>query len=177
MSPFIDDRGRLFGRVSVVDIIVVLLIVAVGAFAWGRFSSDEAKMKGYRMVLYVEKTRDPAVTESNVGDKVRDDTGAALGRIETLAPPPPPPEFPPGTGTPTDVPTANGNLELKRSKVFQEIFITVKGQGQVSGPVGAETVLVGGTVLRKGMSLTLVGPGGDHSYEVKTIIGPLELAK
>ena len=60
MSPFIDDRGRLFGRVSVVDIIVLLLIVAVGAFAWGRFSGDEAKMKDYRMVALHQSNPCPA---------------------------------------------------------------------------------------------------------------------
>lgn len=167
MSPFIDDRGRLFGRVSVVDIIVLLLIVAVVAFAWARFFGDQEKTKGYRMVLYVERMRDPAVTESNVGDKVRDDTGAALGRIEKVE----------GGGTPTDVPTAEGTLNRDSSKVFQELFITVKGEGQVSGRVGEETVLVGGMVLRKGTPLVLVGPGGSHSYEVKTVIGPVELAK
>ena len=86
MSPFIDDRGRLFGRVSVVDIIVVLLIVAVGAFAWGRFSSDEAKMKGLPDGgLRREDARSRRSTESNVGEKVRDDGGAGLGAIEDVA--------------------------------------------------------------------------------------------
>jgi hypothetical protein len=167
MSPFIDDRGRLFGRVSVVDIIVVLLIVAVGAFAWGRFAGDEAKMKDYVMELKVERVRDPVVTDSNVGDKVRDDTGAALGRIMKVDTP----------FTPTDVPTALGGLVPQPSNVYQDIRITVKGQGQVSGRGDELTVMVGGTVLRAGKPLVLVGPGGDHSYEVKTIIGPVEPAQ
>lgn len=168
MSPFIDDRGRLFGRVSVVDIIVLLLIVAVGAFAWGRFAGDQTKMKDYRMVLYVASIRDPTVTQSNEGDKVRDDTGAVLGRIEKVAPP---------AGTPTEVPTADGHLIPRPSPVFQQITITIKGQAQVSGPHGQETVMVGGTVLRAGTSLVLVGPGGSHNYEVKTVINFVGVAK
>jgi Domain of unknown function (DUF4330) len=167
MSPFIDDRGRLFGRVSVVDIIVLLLIVAVAAFAWGRFAGDQTKIKDYRMVLYVASIRDPTVTQSNEGDKVRDDTGAVLGRIEKVD----------LARTPTEVPTALGDLIEKPSPVFQQIVITIKGQAQVSGPHGQETVMVGGTVLRAGTSLVLVGPGGSHNYEVKTVINSVGVAK
>jgi Domain of unknown function (DUF4330) len=167
MSPFIDDRGRLFGRVSVVDIIVLLLIVAVAAFAWGRFAGDQAKIKDYRLVLYVASIRDPTVTQSNEGDKVRDDTGAVLGRIEKVD----------LAGTPTEVPTAAGDLREKPSPVFQQIVITIKGQAQVSGPHGQETVMVGGTVLRAGTSLVLVGPGGSHNYEVKTVINSVGVAE
>jgi hypothetical protein len=167
MSPFIDDRGRLFGRVSVVDIIVLLLIVAVAAFAWGRFAGDQAKIKDYRMVLYVASIRDPTVTQSNEGDKVRDDTGAVLGRIEKVD----------LAATPTEVPTAAGGLRRQPSPVFQQIVITIKGQAQVSGPHGQETVMVGGTVLRAGTSLVLVGPGGSHNYEVKTVINSVGVAK
>ena len=33
MSRFLDERGRIFGKVSVVDILVILVIIAVVAFA------------------------------------------------------------------------------------------------------------------------------------------------
>lgn len=168
MSLFIDDRGRLFGRVSVVDIIVLLLIVAVAAFAWARFAG-EAKTKDYQMVLYVASVREPApINVSNVGDKVHDDTGAVLGRIEKVDLP---------GGTPTEVSTAEGDLLNRASPVFQQIVITIKGQGELSGPDGEQTVMAGGTVLRASTQLVLVGPGGSHNYEVKTVIRSVGVVK
>jgi len=42
MSRLIDARGRLFGKVSVVDILVLAVIVALAVFLGLRFSGSEA---------------------------------------------------------------------------------------------------------------------------------------
>lgn len=159
MSPFIDDRGRLFGRVSVVDIIVLLLIVAVAAFAWGRFAGDEAKMKDYRMEVFIDRTREPQVDASNIGDTVRDEGGSVLGRIEDVVQKP----------SLVDVPDSMGNLHPDDSYVFKDITITIKGQAQVSG----RDITVGGSPMRAGLPLVLVGPG----YSPKTVIIKVDVAK
>jgi hypothetical protein len=168
MSPFIDDRGRLFGRVSVVDIIVVLLIVAVGAFAWGRFSGDETKMKDYRMEAFISQTRVPLVTESNIGDTVRDEGGAVLGRIEDVVVVESGvdvfPELSGSESTNKEVPVYGGY-----STVFKDVTITIKGQAEASGT----DVVVGGTPMRAGNPLVVVGPG----YSPKTVIKSVSVAK
>jgi|GEM_PF-2250346 len=161
MSPLIDDRGRLFGRVSVVDIIVLLLIVAVGAFAWGRFSGDQAQTKDYRMVLFIDRTRIPQVTEANVGDAVRDERGAVLGKIEDVV----------ESESRIDAVDDSGNVNPEgRSTVFKDVTITIKGQAQVSGN---GDITVGGSPMRAGLPLVLVGPG----YSPKTVIIKASAAK
>jgi hypothetical protein len=168
MSPFIDDRGRLFGRVSVVDIIVLLLIVAVAAFAWGRFAGDEAKMKDYRMEAFISQTRVPLVTESNIGDTVRDEGGAVLGRIESVVVEESGVdvlEQPLGTETADYQPKVWGGA----STVFKDVTITIKGQAEVSG----KDIVVGGTPMRAGNPLVVVGPG----YSPKTVIKNVYVAK
>ncbi len=160
MSPFIDDRGRLFGRVSVVDIIVLLLIVAVAAFAWGRFAGDQAKIKDYRMEVFIAATRVAQVDQSNVGDTVRDEGGAVLGRIEKVFPEP----------TKIDVVDAEGNVKQGATSWFlTDITITIKGQAQVSGGV----ITVGGNPLRVANPLVLVG----RDYSPKTVIIHVGVAK
>lgn len=160
MSPFIDDRGRLFGRVSVVDIIVVLLIVAVGAFAWGRFAGDQAKMKDYRMVVFIDRTRVPQVDASNIGELVRDEGGAVLGRIQDVA----------KIESRIDAVDDKGNVNPEgRSTVFTDITITIKGTAEVS----KSGITVGGSPMKKGLPLVLVG----RDFAPKTVIISVEVAK
>jgi len=168
MSPFIDDRGRLFGRVSVVDIIVLLLILAVGAFAWGRFAGDEAKMKDYRMEAFISQTRVPLLDESNIGDTVRDEGGAVLGRIESVV----------VEESGVDVlPELSGSEPADQrvhvwkgsSTVFKDVTIIIKGQAEASGT----DIVVGGTPMRAGNPLVVVGPG----YSPKTVIKSVRVAK
>ncbi len=46
MMKFIDDKGKLFGKVNIVDIIVVLVIVAIVAAVAVRFTSDKLNANG-----------------------------------------------------------------------------------------------------------------------------------
>lgn len=160
MSPFIDDRGRLFGRVSVVDIIVLLLIVAVAAFAWARFAGDQTKIKDYRMDVFIAATRVPQVDQSNVGDTVRDEGGAVLGQIVQVSW-----EF-----TKLDPVDEKAVVHPGASTFLWDITITIKGQAQVSG---SGDITVGGSPMRKGLPLLLVGP----TYSPKTVIIQVDAAK
>lgn len=160
MSPFIDDRGRLFGRVSVVDIIVLLLIVAVAAFAWARFSGDQTKIKDYRMEVFIAATRVPQVDQSNVGDTVRDEGGAVLGQIEKVFEEP----------SKVDVVDDKGDVQEEATSWFlKDVTITIKGQAQVSGGV----ITVGGNPLRISNPLVLVGT----KYSPRTVIINVEVAQ
>ncbi len=162
MSPFIDDRGRLFGRVSVVDIIVVLLIVAVGAFAWGRFAGDQAKMKDYRMVVLQSRGRAiPQVTDSNVGEQGARRCGAVLGRIRKVATP--------ESRTPTDVPRL---WAREPGGTVQRSITTSASPSRGTGRCRAVSMNDRHgrrTVLRAGKPLVLVGPGASL-LRLKTVI-------
>lgn len=156
MSPVLDDRGRLFGKVSIVDLFVLLLIAALALFAYARFAGPVAAKEPYRLTLYVEKVRDATYAQFEEGTSVHDDGGTLLGRLASLEVKP----------TPTEVPTAEGGLLRVDSPVFSDVILVIEGTGTVS----SSTWRAGSVPLRVGKVLTAVGPG----YEVKTQIMGVE---
>ena len=153
MSPVIDDRGRLFGKVSVVDLFVLLLLVALALFAYVRFAGTDTVEGPYRLTLTVEKVRDVTVVQFQEGDTVTDEGGTVLGRI--VSPPS-------GTATPIEVPTWIGDLVLTPSKLYKDVSVIVQGRGNHS----SSTWRVGSLELAVGKILTVRGPG----WEVKATI-------
>ena len=83
MSPLLDDRGRLFGRVNILDILVLLLIVALGAFAFTRVHETSGTAFTLRTTLRADKLRYPPVEQIRVGQSVRDDSGNVQGKVES----------------------------------------------------------------------------------------------
>ncbi|MHB0979993.1 MAG: DUF4330 domain-containing protein [Thermoleophilia bacterium] len=156
MSPFLDDRGRLFGKVSVVDVFVLLLIVALALFAYARFAAPAAVEEPYRLTLYVEKVREATFAQFEVGTSAYDDGGTLLGLLKTST----------VTPTPTEVPDWQGRLHDVPSPVFSDVILVIEGTGTVS----FSTIRAGSVPLRVGKVLTIQGPG----YEVKTLIMGVE---
>lgn len=155
MSPVLDDRGRLFGKVSVVDLFVLLLLVALALFAYARLAGTDTVEEPYNLTLTVEKVRDVTVAQFQEGDTVTDEGGTVLGRI--VSPPS-------DTATPIEVPTWIGGLELADSKLYKDVSVIVQGRGNHS----SSTWGVGSLDLAVGKILTVRGPG----WEVKaTIMG------
>ena len=153
MSRFIDDRGRFFGKISIIDVLVVLLIVAVGVFIFLRAQGTGNQQVGVRTTFAVEKVRYLTVDAINVGDQVRDESGSLIGTVVDKREKP----------TQVEFGNSEGLAEGSDSKVFRDVIIEVKGNGQKS-PSGA--VRVGGTILLVGKLLTLKGP----YFEVKGTI-------
>ncbi len=152
MSPVLDDRGRLFGKVSVVDLFVLLLIVALAFFAYTRFASPVAVKEPYRLTVYVEKVRNATWAKFETGTSVRDDGGTPLGKLVSIDTEP----------TPTEVPDAEGGLHLVGSPVFSDVILVIEGTGTLT----SSEWRAGSVALRVGKVLTIIGPG----YEVKTQI-------
>ena len=57
MSRFLDERGRIFGKVNVVDILVLLVIVAVIVFAVMRLTGSSSVTVPVAVVYTVEEVR------------------------------------------------------------------------------------------------------------------------
>ncbi len=146
MSPVLDDRGRLFGKVSVVDLFVLLLLVALALFAYARLVGTDTAEEPYMLTLTVEKVRDVTVAQFHVGDTVTDEGGTVLGQIVS------PPTV---VKTLVEVPTAAGGLELADSKLYKDVSIIVQGRGNHS----SSTWRVGSLRLAVGMILTVRSPG------------------
>ena len=156
MSRFIDERGRIFGKVNVVDILVLLVIVAVIVFAVMRTTGSSSETVPVTVVYTVEEVRAPTVraitAELEGKGTVTDEGGTVLGRMQAAE------VFP----TEEQYLTSSDALEKFPSPIFSNIDITVVGQGSVSNG----TVRIGSVSLPVGKKITIKGPG----YEVQTTI-------
>lgn len=130
MNKIIDRNGRLFGRVSVIDLLVVL-IVAVMAFALHVKNNelDASKTTGSNTPITftcLAENLTPQVAQAiRVGDKVYDKDRSSGGAI--------------GTITDIQVLPAAKTEQLKNGTFAQltnedgcNLLITVKGSGMVS---------------------------------------------
>jgi len=152
MSRFLHDRGRLFGKVNIVDLIVLLVIIAVVVFAVVRMTGSSSKTVPVRVTYVVEAVRQATVSALQAKGDVTDDGGTGLGKVQDVVVAP----------TLVEVPTSDGGLKAVESPVFSDVSIVVLGSGRVSG----STVRIGSVPMRVGKKVTLVGTG----YEVQTVI-------
>ncbi|MCX8033353.1 MAG: DUF4330 domain-containing protein [Thermoleophilia bacterium] len=152
MGRLIDDRGRILGKLSVIDLVVFLVIVAVVVFAVVRLTGGASSAVPVRITFGVEQVRQPTVDAIKTGQAVRNDAGTLLGTVKDL------------TVTPTreEFMTPDGQLRAFDSPVFKDIRIVVVGKAQISD----STLRIGSQPLRVGKKVTLVGMG----FEVQTTI-------
>ena len=153
MSRFIDSKGRIFGKVNIIDILVVLLIIAVGAFIFLRTQGTGNQVVGVRTTFAVEKVRYLTADAIKLGDQVRDESGSLIGTVVDRS----------VTATKVEFGDSEGRAVGSPSEVFQDVIIDVKGTGQ---KFSSGAVRVGGTTLLVGKLLTLRGP----DFEVKATI-------
>lgn len=158
MRSFIDRQGRLFGRVSVLDVLIVLLVVALIAFAFVRFAQPGAETVAVKLTLAVERVRDPTVAVLKEGSAVYDEGGALLGYVTAVT----------ATPMPLDVFTADGRqVPDATSRIYWDVKIVVQGEGHES----SSSISVGGVSLRVGKALTIIGQG----FDLKTQIHGVEV--
>ena len=157
MSRFIDSKGRFFGKISIVDVLVVLVIVAVGAFIFLRVQGTGSQLVGVRTTFAVEKVRYFTVDAIHIGDQVHDESGSLIGTVVD------------STTTATRVESGNseGLAVGSDSQIYKDVILVVKGNGQKSA---SGAVRVGGTNLVMGKQLTLRGP----LFEVKATIWAID---
>lgn len=152
MSRFLDERGRILGKVNIVDILVLLVIVAVVILAAVRFKDASVDTVPVRVTFAVEKARAVVVDGLDIKGTVTDDGGTAFGLVQEV------------TVSPTSEEFLTGTDELKEfaSPIYRDLSIEVLGQGVVSG----SSVRVGSVPIRVGKRVTLVGIG----FEIQTTI-------
>lgn len=152
VSRFLDERGRLFGKVNVVDLLVLLVVVAVVLFAVVRLVGDTSESVPVKVTYVVEAVRQPTVDVLQAKGTVTDTSGTVLGKVVDVR----------VTPTREEYMTPEGELKVFDSPVFKDVSIVVEGEGRMSG----STVRIGSIPLRVGKRVTLVGVG----FEVQTMI-------
>jgi hypothetical protein len=152
MSRILDERGRLFGKVNVVDLVVLLVIVAVVCFAVLRMTGGSSQSVPVKVTYTVEAQRQATVNAIRAKGSVTDDGGTLLGQVQDVI----------VTPTQEEYPTPDGDLKAFDSPIFKDITIVVVGRGQLSG----SKVRIGSVPMRVGKKVTLVG----SDFEVQSVI-------
>jgi hypothetical protein len=83
----IDNKGRLFGKISIIDILIVVIIVVAVAgigskFARSKTASPFVKTDKIQVRFYVEDAPDYAVKAVKIGDPVKESIqNTGLGKV------------------------------------------------------------------------------------------------
>jgi len=156
MSRLLDERGRILGKVNIVDVIVLLVIVAVVVFAAVRMTGGGSQAIPLDVQYTVEEVRqatvDALLKAVEQGAAVYDDGGTALGTIRSVTPHP----------TRKEVVTLDGELKASYSQVYSDVDIVVRGEATLSN----STYRINNVRIGVGKKVSLVGPG----FEVQTVI-------
>lgn len=122
----IDEKGKLFGKVSIIDVCILVVIVAAIIFVGIRFmpgkegTTSDSKLT---VTYYAEEVSDFVANSVKVGDALMDDTrNCALGTVTNV-------EVMPSQSYATN----SDGIYVKSSKEgFNSILITSETNGQLS---------------------------------------------
>lgn len=154
MKKIIDEKGRLFGKVSILDIAIVLMVIGLGAgFIYKRTSPEIRQVVNANTTFYVtlaaNQLRSFSVDAVNEGDLMyKQHDRQALGRVVKL-------EALPATDF---LLLGDGTAELAEMEDRYRLFITVECVGSVNDrgyyvngnmhvAEGSEMVLVSNKVI------------------------------
>lgn len=140
----IDNKGRIFGLINIIDLLVILVILAVVTrFGTGiHQSSAGSQVKEIEAILYVKEVKDATANVIKVGDTVKETkTNGVLGKVTDV-------EVKPSE---TLVETADGRIVVYPNPVLKDVYITVKGTGSVN----ENAIVLGSNEIRIGTSLQI----------------------
>lgn len=87
---FIDSKGKLFGKISIVDILIIVMILGVVAGVGYKFTKSGtvtpfAKKDVVKTTFYQEEVASYVLDEIKVGDTVSDNaTGSSFGKVISI---------------------------------------------------------------------------------------------
>jgi hypothetical protein len=153
VKRIIDGKGRILGKVNVIDVLVVLVLAAVVISLCSHFGDTATKRTQSVSVTFRVGEVQTATADQleKATGTVRDDTGTVLGEIVALSSQPSIEEVPVQSEDPGQAPT----IFAVESPVFQDVDITVATEATLSNG----TYRVGSVTLAVGKKITLVGPG------------------
>ncbi len=146
----IDEKGRLFGKLNIIDLLVILLILAVlGRFVMkvdfkqandGKGVEVETQTVEYDFVVL--NVRDVTVAAVQEGDAVKDSkTNVSMGTVTKVESVPHVDEFI----------TPEGEVMLVESKIYYDMTVTL----ETPAIANENTILVNKKELRVGAQITL----------------------
>ena len=126
---FIDKKGKLFGKVNIIDFILIVLILAVIAFIAIKAGSSTVSSSAEKTLVvqyYAEEVSDFVANQVQVGDELLDDgRNCSLGTVTKV-------EVGPSQSYST---TESGESKLISRDKINSILITSEVKGEIT-PTG-----------------------------------------
>lgn len=159
-----DSKGRLFGRISLFDIIIVLLVVIVAAGVYVKFLSGNggkaAEVSKIRYDIEIKNVGKDFVDAINMRDPIRDSVrGNDLGWVAGK-------NVVPATKMNTDY--INGKFVKSSIAGMYDVTVTI----EADATIGAKDIIVGGEDIRVGKKMSIKGKGYANTGFVLSIAMP-----
>lgn len=140
----IDDKGKVFGIINIIDLLVILLIAGVvGRYAMkSQINPPGVQTKNIQITLLVKDVREATSGVIKEGDIVRETkTNLVLGKVTKV-------EVKPAD---TLVNTADGRVVNYPNPILKDVYVTLVG----TGTAGENAVVVGNSEVRIGTQLSV----------------------
>lgn len=144
----IDKRGKLFGKISIIDLLILLLLVVVAGFGYKYMSSrgagqEASQTEKFVIVFYGEEAPEFAVKAVKVGDVARDlQGGTVFGSIVQDVKAEKPKKF---------IDNEKGETVALARDGYVSYFMTVEGEGVIRDT----GIAIGGSEFQMGKTLTI----------------------
>jgi hypothetical protein len=154
MTRLIDDRGRLLGKISVIDILVLLVVAAIAVFLGLRGTDGVVSVESVRVKLtFVTQPIDSRMLDAYTAlGALKDMSGRTIGTIEQAEVS----EFGPVVLVSKDW---ESSLQIP---VAPNVVFVVSAQGHLSDA----TVHIGSLAARVGAKIQVVGPGWEGDAQI-----------
>ena len=141
----LDNKGRLFGKVNIVDLLIVIIIIAAGIFLGKMLFGPEstlAQTKKVTLTLYCEETPKYVAEQLEAGSEAWDaESNVTLGTLT---------EWRTGESVSAVTDITGQVVEISRED-YCSVTLTVDGDGVI----GDHGVTIGGTLYAAGHSMSV----------------------
>lgn len=147
----IDGKGRLFGKINIVDLLIVLLILSIAAGAYVVFfgGSDKQVVETSKVVYDFEITNvnKDFVNAITPGDPIRDNVrGDELGTVVSKVS---------RKATMLNEDLINGRYVIAEVPDAYDVVITIEGKANIT----SANIIVGGAEVKVGKKFSIKGKG------------------
>lgn len=147
----IDEKGRLFGKINIIDLLIVLLIAAVGTGAYVMFSggNDRQVLQSSKVVYDFEITNvnQDFVDAINSGDPIRNSVrGNDLGTVVSKSA---------RKATMLNEDLVNGRYVIAEVPNAYDVVITIEANANIT----PANVIISGEEVKVGKKIYIKGKG------------------
>jgi len=160
----IDSRGRIFGTINVIDLLIIVMVLTAAYGFWHARSGAAglAALRGetrqIEATFVVSNVRPATSSVIKVGDKVNDSkTNTYLGQVTAVRVEP----------AEIAVTGPDGRVYESTSKTRQDVWVTLRGSGRVS----PNAITLGSNEIRIGTQISLK----TNMYAVQSTVMAIEV--